>query len=516
STIKMWTSTVLAGVAVLAATLVLRFVSGLKSVSYLPGFRCVFSPLSILGVILPTGYFNPGINWYWLWRKRVYEYYGSRTIASVSLFGVPIIFTASADVARQVLVGNSAKFYKSPKSQAGTRLWGENVISSNFDVYKRHRRIVGPAFSGPTYAFVARETAYLYSEMIDGENWYKQKQVTVESINKYLSKFALGIISRCGFGLPFPWVDNSDDHEMSFEKALTIVIEGFIIRLAAPRWAYKLPIKRLQEVDEGYNQLAASLQSLIAAKKAELASDTQGSGSFGNDLFTRLVSAAEAEGKNGLDDGELIGNVFSFMFAGHETTGHTLSATLALLALHQDEQDKALKQIQEVLSDGRAPTFDDISKLDKVAACFEEAARFFPAGFILQRDTTEHVVLNLSEDSNRTLAIPPGVTIVVDMVGIHHDPKLFPDPERFDPSRWYGVQDSELSFFGFGPRACIGRKFALTEGVCLLSLLLRDWKVDVNLRAGETVVQWRERVLQGGMVGLAFGVHDVPLVLTRR
>ncbi|OCH86766.1 cytochrome P450 [Obba rivulosa] len=512
----MWIPTVLAVVAVLAATLVLRFVSGLKNVSYLPGFRCVFSPQSLWGVILPTVYFNPGMNWFWLWRKWVYEYYGSRTISSVSLFGGPLIFTASADVARQVLVGNSAKFYKSPETQAATRLWGENIISSNFDVYKRHRRIVGPAFSGPTYAFVAREAARLYSEMIDGENWCQQKQVRVESINEYLSKFALGIISRCGFGLPFPWVDDSENHEMSFEKALTIVTGGFIVKLAAPLWAYKFPIKRLREVDEAYNKLAVSLKSLVTARKAELASETSEPGSSGNDLFTRLVSAAEAEGKNGLDDDELIGNVFSFMFAGHETTGHTLSATLALLALYQDEQDKALKQIHEVLSDGRAPTFDDISKLDKVAACFEEAARFFPAGFILHRNATEHVVLNLSEDSNRTLVIPPGVTIVVDMVGIHHDPKLFPDPERFDPSRWYGVQDSELSFFGFGPRACIGRKFALTEGVCLLSLLLRDWKVDVNLRAGETVVQWRERVLQGGMVGLAFGVRDVPLVLTRR
>lgn len=51
----------------------------------------------------------------------VYEYYGSRTISSVSLFGNPVIFTASAYVAKQVLSGNHAKFFKSEESQAGTR-----------------------------------------------------------------------------------------------------------------------------------------------------------------------------------------------------------------------------------------------------------------------------------------------------------------------------------------------------------------------------------------------------------
>ncbi|EMD35589.1 hypothetical protein CERSUDRAFT_116316 [Gelatoporia subvermispora B] len=512
----METSTVLTACVLLAVALVLRILSSLKRVNYLPGFRCAFSPNSLWGVILPTSYLNPGLNWYWEWRSSVYEYYGSRTISSVSLFGNPVIFTASAYVAKQVLSGNHAKFFKSEESQAGTRLWGENIIASNFDVYKRHRRIVGPAFSGPTYALVAQETVRLYSEMMDGEHWSQKKQIKVDSMNKYLSKFALGIISRCGFGLSFPWIDNSDGHEMSFEKALTLVTEGFILRLAAPRWAYMLPIKRLQEVDEAYNKLALEMRKLVASRKTELASDTAGSSSIGNDLFTRLVSAAEAEGKNGLNDDELIGNVFSFMFAGHETTGHTLSATLALLALHQDEQEKALQQIQEVLPNGRVPTLDDFPNLDKVAACFEEAARLFPAGFILHRNATEPIMLHLSEDGSRPFVLSPEVTIVTDMIGIHHDPELFPDPERFDPSRWYGVQESDISFFGYGPRACLGRKFALTEGVCVLSLLLRDWKIDPNLRDGETKDEWRERVLQGGMVGLAFGVREVPLILTRR
>ena len=67
-----------------------------------------------------------------------------------------------------------------------------------------------------------------------------------------------------------------------------------------------------------------------------------------------------------------IGNTFTFMFAGHgecvatvfaficsfsgsETTAHVLAATLALLAFHQEEQEKVLSEIRGVVPDDKDP-----------------------------------------------------------------------------------------------------------------------------------------------------------------
>ena len=66
-----------------------------------------------------------------------------------------------------------------------------------------------------------------------------------------------------------------------------------------------------------------------------------------------------------------------------------------------------------------------------------------------------------------------------------------------------------------GPRACIGRKFATTEAVCFLAMLLRDWKVEPVLLEGETPAQWRQRVMQAKLV-MALAMDDVPLKLTMR
>ena len=66
-----------------------------------------------------------------------------------------------------------------------------------------------------------------------------------------------------------------------------------------------------------------------------------------------------------------------------------------------------------------------------------------------------------------------------------------------------------------GPRACIGRKFATTESVCFLTLLLRDFKVEPLLRVGETREQWGDRVFEA-KIALTLGVVDVPVRFVRR
>lgn len=40
-----------------------------QKIGYIPGMRCLFSPVSPFGASIPTCRFNPGINWQWLWRK---------------------------------------------------------------------------------------------------------------------------------------------------------------------------------------------------------------------------------------------------------------------------------------------------------------------------------------------------------------------------------------------------------------------------------------------------------------
>jgi cytochrome P450 len=100
---------------------------------------------------------------------------------------------------------------------------------------------------------------------------------------------------------------------------------------------------------------------------------------------------------------------------------------------------------------------------------------------------------------------------------IDHNPNYFPEPDQYIPSRWYGRTEQENPEFGFGPRACIGRKFAQIESTLFLCLLLRDWKLEIVLKDGETELEYEKRVLgKASLVGTAFGLGSVPIRLSKR
>ncbi|KAG5633272.1 hypothetical protein H0H81_009242, partial [Sphagnurus paluster] len=99
-----------------------------------------------------------------------------------------------------------------------------------------------------------------------------------------------------------------------------------------------------------------------------------------------------------------------------------------------------------------------------------------------------------------------------------YNPRYFKDPEEFKPSRWSGVSNESEVFLGFsiGPRACIGRKFATTEGVVFLTMLLRDWRVEPVFSAGESKDAWAKKVFSHPTMGMTLAVRDAPVRLVRR
>lgn len=74
----------------------------------------------------------------------------------------------------------------------------------------------------------------------------------------------------------------------------------------------------------------------------------------------------------------------------------------------------------------------------------------------------------LKPDGDEPVHIPEGTTILIPTYCLHHDPKLFPNPKKFDPERFNNERKTEIKSyayqpFGLGRRSCIATKFALME-----------------------------------------------------
>ena len=62
-------------------------------------------------------------------------------------------------------------------------------------------------------------------------------------------------------------------------------------------------------------------------------------------------------------------------------------------------------------------------------------------------------------DSN--VKIEKGIRVIISVTGLHRDPNIYPDPDKFDPERFTKENIAKRSPyvylpFGDGPRNCIG------------------------------------------------------------
>jgi len=353
---------------------VAKYRRGLRDVSYLPGLRVPFHPLASPGVFIPTSRWNAGYSFLWTWRHTFYKRWGNETVSLVPFIsGLPTIYSSNLDVARQVSGGGTKNNFIKPEASHGALLrWGMNLVASNGETWRKHRRIMGPAFNNQLYQMVWSETSKTYHEMLSAEGWSDKQEIDILAVQSLTFKLALLIIGKCGFGFSFNWLEppQSADGKMSIQHALRTIAASTAAVLFVPRWFQRLSVSGMTEIAEADEHLMEFMKSQVRDRKVVIGSTApseRNTGTTQTDAFTMLVEASEDEGgKFKLDDEELIGNIFIMLFAGHETTAHSLSATLGLLALNNDVQDEIFQRIISVVGHDHAPVFDDYAKLDKV------------------------------------------------------------------------------------------------------------------------------------------------------
>src|ERR1700739_183038 len=165
----------------------------------------------------------------------------------------------------------------------------------------------------------------------------------------------------------------------------------------------------------------------------------------------------------------------TFMLAGHETTANAMSWFWYLMARHPEARDRMLAEVDDMLG-ARRPNADDLGKLPWTTACLQESQRYFSAVWTIGRRAIEDDVIGGHH-------IHPGTTVLIPIHHIHHDPRWWPDPETFDPTRFCPPdRDRPRSAylpFGGGRRICIGQSFALMEMVLIAAIMSQRFTFDL-------------------------------------
>jgi cytochrome P450 len=205
----------------------------------------------------------------------------------------------------------------------------------------------------------------------------------------------------------------------------------------------------------------ARFEKLIARAREE--GDTES-------LLGSLVHGADEKGRH-LEAHELLANLRILALAGHETT----ASVMAWMIYHLGDEDRpdlweALKA-EVAACDGPPTTPRELRDFPFAEGLFREALRAYPPVALLPpRRVTEPLEVHGVE-------IPENTRVTASLIGMTHDPELYPDPYRFDPMRWVDRDKRpgplESVQFGGGPHFCLGYHLALLEGIQFIVLVAR-------------------------------------------
>ncbi|XP_055258186.1 taurochenodeoxycholic 6 alpha-hydroxylase-like [Moschus berezovskii] len=185
--------------------------------------------------------------------------------------------------------------------------------------------------------------------------------------------------------------------------------------------------------------------------------------------FLDILFFARMENGSSFSDEDLRAEVNTFMVAGQDTTASGISWILYALASHPEHQQRCREEIQSLLGDHAAITWEHLDQMPYTTMCIKEAMRLYPPVPVISRELSKPITF----PDGRSL--PAGILVALSIYGLHHNPKVWPNPEVFDPTRF--APDSTrhshafLAFSG-GSRNCIGRQFAMNKLKVAVALTL--------------------------------------------
>jgi cytochrome P450 len=188
----------------------------------------------------------------------------------------------------------------------------------------------------------------------------------------------------------------------------------------------------------------------------------------------------------GMNIHSVYGQAFEFFIASYFGIHCTISYLSYHLATNPEVARRVQEEVDAFLKEEEKVNYETLSKkLPYLTACFYETWRKTPGFFRLDRVCTK-------DWDFKGYSIKKGTIVIVPIYPIHHNPDIYPEPEKFEPERFLPGNKEQLDpcaflQFGLGHRQCIGVKYVVEILKSFMVRVLRDFEIQ---RRDDTV--WKE------------------------
>ncbi|EIE23940.1 cytochrome P450 [Coccomyxa subellipsoidea C-169] len=371
-----------------------------------------------------------------------------------------VVVTDENEVRR--LLQAEHKLVESAWPESMRNLLGPNaILTAPAKAHKKQRQILSQAFTEaamrlylPTILDVSRYTM---------EQWAASKEPVL--FYSAARAFAFDIAATVLTGTRF-----DGDTLVKMREEFDVYADGlFSLPLNIPGTPYGKAVKARAYI-------VAEIERLILDAKAS--NEAQ---STGRKNALRLLLDAQDENGEKLTMEQLKDQILTQLFAGHETTGATLSRVLPeiqrqphIMARMRQEQAELIQKYGDEI------TYEMLEQMPYTDAVLKEVMRMHGIVDGVWRQALEDLEI-------QGCRVPKGWTVqlMVKKAGLAM-PEFQGDADRFDPSRWLEdgapLKKEPKGFmpFGEGPRKCLGMLLAKMEMRALLAVLARGYTVELD------------------------------------
>ncbi|CAA2962146.1 beta-amyrin 28-oxidase-like [Olea europaea subsp. europaea] len=255
-------------------------------------------------------------------------------------------------------------------------------------------------------------------------------------------------------------------HIKTLADPFALVTNGmFSVPIDLPGTAYNRAIK-------GGKMVRDELMKIITKRRKEIIANNE---TEGRDLLSCMLLVKDEDGQF-LSEMEISNNIIGLLVASFETTSSAVTAVMNYLAELPHIYNGVLKEQMEIAK-SKGPdellTWEDIEKMKYSWNVARESLRLTPPAQGAFRETT-------TDFTYAGFTIPEGWKTFWTVHTTHKNPKFFPDPETFDPSRFEGSGPAPYTFvpFGGGPRMCPGKEYARLEVLVFMHNVVRRFKLE--------------------------------------
>jgi len=415
--------------------------------------------------------------------RRMYNHFSNAKYFGFYDFMTPVYVIRDPELINCIAIKNFNNFcdHRNFVNEDLEPIARRNLFGLRGDHWREMRKLLSPSFTSSKMKMMFDlicQCAENFTDFVANECGKSGKTYNMKDI---IRRYATDVVATCAFGINLDSFNKPNNEffvlgnkNINFDLKMTL---KFLMYRNAPRLAKFLKLRAF----------TAEMETFFKNVVTNTVKIRDEQGIVRPDMIQLMMKTRDKDYGPQFNIDEMTAQAFIFFFAGFDSVSTIMCFLAHEVAVNSDVQKKIRAEIEDVLkkTDGKL-SYESLNGMKYLDAVVNEVMRLYPLGSFLDRLCTKDFKMPPATPDGKSFTIKPGESVWFPTYSLHHDPKYFPDPEKFNPDRFLNgsVNNSILMPFGIGPRICIGNRFALMETKVMLFYLLSrcDLEPDVKTK----------------------------------